>query len=131
VAGEFEKVVGADQTRQARVLAAQADAIRTNAMAGSRSTAIINEANADRVGREIAALARTALFTNQIPVYEAAPTIYMERAYFHSFVAATERSRKYILLTTNTSDIIQYDLQDRVREDLLNLSVPGAPPPRR
>jgi hypothetical protein len=28
-----------------------------------------------------------------------------------------------VLLTTNTQDVIVFDLQDKIREDLLNMSV--------
>ena len=39
---------------------------------------------------------------------------------------ATADARKYILLTTNTADVIVFDLQDKIREDLLNLNVTPA-----
>ena len=32
---------------------------------------------------------------------------------------ATANARKYILLTTNTHDVLQFDLQTKIREDLL------------
>ncbi len=60
------------------------------------------------------------LFTNQIPAFEAAPSVYKQRAYFQTFARATANSRKYILLMTNTQDVIVFDLQDKIREDLLN-----------
>jgi hypothetical protein len=59
------------------------------------------------------------LFTNQIPAYEAAPSIYLQRAYLKTFAQATANARKYILLTTNTHDVLQFDLQTKIRQDLL------------
>jgi hypothetical protein len=59
------------------------------------------------------------LFTNQIPAYEAAPSIYLEQAYLKTFARATANARKYIVLTTNTHDVLQFDLQTKIREDLL------------
>jgi regulator of protease activity HflC (stomatin/prohibitin superfamily) len=123
VAPDYEKVVGAAQTRQARILAAQADDIKTNALAAAAAANIINVASAERTTREIGALAQAALFTNQIPAYQAAPSVYLTRAYLQSFGRATEGARKYILLTTNAQDVVQMDLQDKVPYDLLNLSV--------
>jgi regulator of protease activity HflC (stomatin/prohibitin superfamily) len=123
VAPDYEKVVGAIQIRLARILAAQADAIKTNALAGAQATNLLNQATVDRASREINALASAALFTNQIPAFEAAPAVYAERAYLQTFARATANARKYVLLTTNTQDVIVFDLQDKVREDLLNLSV--------
>ncbi len=119
VAPDYERVVGAIQTRQALILAAQADDIKTNALAGAQATNFLNQASADRVSRVIGALARAALFTNQIPAYSAAPAVYTRRAYLQTFARATADARKYILLTTNTQDVYVFDLQDKIRADLL------------
>jgi regulator of protease activity HflC (stomatin/prohibitin superfamily) len=125
VAGDYEKVIGAIQTKQAKILAARADAIKTNALAEANAKSTINKASSERVGREIGALAQAALFTNQIPAFEAAPSVYVERAYLQAFLRATANARKYILLTTNTHDVLQFDWQDKIRDDLLNLNVPA------
>jgi hypothetical protein len=34
-------------------------------------------------------------------------------------------ARKYILWTTNVQDVIQVDLQDRIRQDLLDVALPA------
>jgi regulator of protease activity HflC (stomatin/prohibitin superfamily) len=119
VAPDFEKVVGATQSKLANVLAAQGDAIRTNALATASATNIIDVAEAGRNKTAIDAWAKAALFTNRIPAYAAAPSIYTEREYLRTFVKATANARKYVLLTTNTHDVLQFDLQDKIREDLL------------
>ena len=119
VAGDYEKVVGANQTKLANILAAQADGIKTNALAAAAATNIVDVAEGDRTRIEISALAKAALFTNRIPAYAAAPSIYMEREYLQTFGRATANARKYILLTTNTHDVLQFDLQTKIREDLL------------
>jgi len=123
VAPDYEKVVAAVQTKQAKILSARADEIRTNALAGAQATNVINQASSERVGIEIGAAARAALFTNQLPAYAAAPSVYTERAYLQAFGRATAKARKYVLLTTNAHDVLQFDLQEKIREDLLNLSV--------
>jgi hypothetical protein len=41
-----------------------------------------------------------------------------------TFAKATAPARKYVLVTTNTQDVIQFDLQDKVRADLLDVTVP-------
>lgn len=123
VATDYEKVVSARHQKQAMILAAQADGIRTNALSAAQATNIINRASSDRVTREISAFAQAALFTNQIPAFLAAPSVYPQRAYLDAFVRATANSRKYVLLTTNTQDVFVMDLQDKIRDDLLNLSV--------
>jgi membrane protease subunit HflK len=127
VAGDYEKVVGAGQTKLAAILNAQAQAIRTNALAGARAFTTTNVADALRQRLAVSAFARAALFTNQIPAFAAAPSVYQQRAYFQTFAEATARARKYVLLVTNTQDVVIFDLQDKIREDLLNLNVPSSP----
>ena len=129
VAGDYEKVVGAYQTYFAKILNAKADAIRTNALAGSLAFTTTNVADATREQLEVSAFARAALFTNQIPAFEAAPSVYKQRAYFKAFADATASSRKYILLVTNTQDVIIFDLEDKIRNDLLDLNVPNEQSP--
>jgi regulator of protease activity HflC (stomatin/prohibitin superfamily) len=126
VAGDYEKVVGATQTKLADILAAQADDIKTNALAAAFATNIIDVAEGDRTKTEINAWAKAALFTNRIPAFEAAPSIYMQREYLQTFARATANARKYVLLTTNTHDVLQFDLQTKIREDLLqDITVTG------
>jgi len=124
VAAEFQKVVGAAQRKQALVLAAEAAAVRVNAAADAASFKAIAEAEADRQRAEVNAGARAALFTNQLPAFAAAPSYYAQRAYLETFAKATAPARKYVIVTTNTHDVIQYDLQDKVRADLLDVTVP-------
>jgi regulator of protease activity HflC (stomatin/prohibitin superfamily) len=127
VAADYEKVVGAEQTKLAAILGAEAEAIRTNALSVARAFTTTNLADAKRVQLVMAKFAEAALFTNQIPAFEAAPAVYKQRAYFQAFASATADARKYVLLVTNTSDVVVFDLEDKIREDLLNLSVPPSP----
>jgi regulator of protease activity HflC (stomatin/prohibitin superfamily) len=125
VAPDYEKVVGATQSKRAKILAALADEIRTNAMAGAQAVTVVNRAKGESVARQIGAVAQAGLFTNQIPAFAAAPAVYAQRAYLQTFARATANSRKYILLTTNTQDVIVFDLQESVARDLLQLKVPS------
>jgi regulator of protease activity HflC (stomatin/prohibitin superfamily) len=127
VAPDYEKVIAAIHTREADILAAKADAIKTNALAGARAFKIRSEAGAERARLETEALARAALFTNQIPAYEASPSVYTRRAYLDTFARAVGGARKYILLTTNTQNIAILDLEDKIRPDLteeINIPAP-------
>jgi hypothetical protein len=51
-------------------------------------------------------------------------SVYAERAYLQTFVRATANARKYVLLTTNTHDVLTFDLQESIAQSLLNLKVP-------
>jgi regulator of protease activity HflC (stomatin/prohibitin superfamily) len=125
VAAEYEKVISAIQTRQAKLLAANAVAIRTNTLADARAVEITNRAYANRLQRELSAVAQASLFTNQIIASQASPTVYAQRAYLSTFARSVAGARKYLVLTTNTTDVIQFDLQDKIRNDLLE----GLTPP--
>jgi hypothetical protein len=89
-------------------------------MAQAHATNVLNSAQSESLGRQIGALARSALFTNQIPAFEAAPQVYLQRTYLDTFSRSTAKARKYVLLTTNTHDVITFDLQDRIRADILS-----------
>jgi regulator of protease activity HflC (stomatin/prohibitin superfamily) len=127
VAATYEKVVGAQQTKLAKILDAESDAIRTNALASAVAFTTTNVAEARQVQMESDAFARAALFTNQIPAFEAAPSVYRQRLYEQAFAEATRNARKYVLLVTNTDDVIVFNLEDTIRADLLNLSVTNSP----
>ena len=125
VAPDYEKVIGALQTKQAKILAARADEIRTNALAAARATSITNLAHAESLSRTIAAFAQAARFTNQIPAFKAAPSVFAERERLRALVAASAHARKYLLLSTNNLEVITLDLQDKIRADLLtDIAVP-------
>jgi len=125
VAGSFEDVVGAFQDMIAKTNTAVADAISTNTLAGAIAFTTTNLAEASRIQMATVAWAQAALFTNQIPAFEAAPSVYEQRAYFQAFADATANSRKYILLVTNTDNVLIFDLEDKINEDLLNVNVPN------
>jgi hypothetical protein len=44
-------------------------------------------------------------------------------AYLKAFARASANARKYIVLTTNSHDVIQFDLQDSIARDILNMKV--------
>jgi regulator of protease activity HflC (stomatin/prohibitin superfamily) len=122
IAADFEKVVAAEQTRYATILSAVADAVVTNDLSIAQAAITTNAAEAKRLETETSWFAQAALFTNQIPAFEAAPSVYKQRRFFGMFAEATKNSRKYILLSTNTDNILYLDLQDKIRADLLNIN---------
>ena len=124
VATNYEAVVSSTQLKRAKILAARADDIKTNALAGAEAVKIVSDATAFRVEREIGALARAGLFTNQLTAFAAAPSVYAQRAYLQAFVRATADARKYLLLTTNTHDVLTFDLEQKYAESMLQMKVP-------
>jgi regulator of protease activity HflC (stomatin/prohibitin superfamily) len=126
VAPDYQKVVSATQQKEAKILAARADEIKTNALSAAEATTLVDTAEADSAAKQVGALAKAGLFTNQIPAFKAAPSVYAKRSYLDTFVRSTANARKYLMLTTNTHDVIIFDLQDSIARDLINLKVPSA-----
>lgn len=125
VAPEYQKVVSAMHKKVASILAARAEGIRTNALADAQVFTLTNAAQATRLGIELTATARAAAFTNQIPAFQAAPSVYVQRAYLQAFAQATAKANKYVLLATNTSEVVQWDLQRRIGDEYMH-QVAGA-----
>src|SRR5579883_525782 len=125
VAPDYEKVVAATQLAEAKILGARADEIKTNALSVAQATTVVDAAESDAVSKRVGAMAKAGLFTNQIPAFQAAPSVYVRRAYLNAFARSTASARKYLMLTTNTHDVIVFDLQESIARDLLNMKVPS------
>ena len=118
-------MVGARQSAEAKVNAAKAYATQTNALAGELARRNVLTAEAEATRTKSIALARAASFTNQIPAYRAAPTIYTERAYLQTLARNAANVRKYVNLSTNTEDVIQFNLEEKYERSLLDVTIPA------
>jgi regulator of protease activity HflC (stomatin/prohibitin superfamily) len=129
VAEIFEKVVGAGETRESKILEAHAYSFSTNAYASAEASNRVWAAQADQHRAVVTSAARAMLFTNQALAYAAAPGnngVYETRAKLEAWVNNSRQARKYIIATTNTPDILIFDLEDKVRRDLID-ELPAPP----
>jgi membrane protease subunit HflK len=120
VAPDYEKVVSALSTKEAAILAAKADANRATNQAEALAFKTVSTAHANGIRLKVDAAARAALFTNQLPAYLASPTVYTKRAYLETFAGAITNARTYVLLATNTQDVVILNLEDKFRKDYLD-----------
>ncbi|HEY3857772.1 MAG TPA: SPFH domain-containing protein [Verrucomicrobiae bacterium] len=123
VAKSFEEVVGAQETRHAKKLDAEAAAISTNAWAAGESYSRITKAEADQHTAITNSAARAMLFASQQMAYNAAPGrggIYEQHAYLELLVDKSTGSRKYIVAATNAPSIAIFNLEDKIRKDLID-----------
>jgi regulator of protease activity HflC (stomatin/prohibitin superfamily) len=123
VAGVFEEIVGAAETRESRVLDARAHATVTNSTALGQSYRLLEQAEAIKHGSITNAVAQAELFTNQELAWAAAPGyqgVYEQQAYLDALVESSANARKYVIATTNAPNIPIFDLQDKIRLDILN-----------
>ncbi len=128
VGAAYEKSVGAKQTREADILKARAYAIRTNAMASAEASRRKLTASAVSTNRIAAALATEALFTNQMAAYKASPEVYTQRAYLQTLARNSGDARKFIVAVTNANEVLMLNMEDKIRDDILNIPLP---PPKK
>jgi membrane protease subunit HflK len=123
VAEAYQAVVSALQEKEAKIHNAEGYSSMTNALAQGNAYRIVREAEAYQMTRTASAAARAAQFVNQITAFEAAPTVYPSRVYHQTFAASANGPRKFIIMATNTHDIIQLNLEDKLRKDLLDVEI--------
>jgi membrane protease subunit HflK len=128
IAPEFEKVIGAFQDRETTNLFAQAVAAEMLPLAEAEATEKTNRAEALRVRAIAGSAATAARFTNQIAAFRASPDVYRLRAYLDTLSRSIANARKYVVVPTNTHDVVTLNLEDKIREDIL--SELRVPPPR-
>ena len=123
VAESYEKVnvaqlhsgtnrLGALQYKAGKVPQARGAASELLAKARSESTNKVAKARAE-AGR----------FDQQMSAFNAAPSVYKTRSKLDAFQRATKGVRKYILSDPANRDIINLELQDKLRSDLLDVTV--------
>ena len=123
VAESYEKVnvaqlhsgtnrLGALQYKAGKVPQARGAASELLAKARSESTNKVAKARAE-AGR----------FDQQMSAFNAAPSVYKTRSKLDAFQRATKGVRKYILSDPANRDIINLELQDQLRSDLLDVTV--------
>jgi len=130
VAHSYEAVVGAEQKKRADILNAQAYDVRTNALAEASALKMKRMAEGDRIRATNSAAATASLFTNQLLAFKASPNVYPQRAYLQRLTRGAANSRKVVLATTNTSEVIMLNLEEKFRPDILDIPLPSAPKPR-
>ena len=126
VGAAYEKSVGAKQTREANILKARAYANSTNALANAESTRRKLAAAAASTDRIAAALATEALFTNQMVAFKASPQVYAQRSYLQTLARNGGDARKFIIAVTNAQEVLMLNMEDKIRDDILNVPLPAA-----
>ena len=80
-------------------------------------------AHSESTNKVALARAEAGRFGHQISAFNAAPSVYATRSKLETFVETTRGARKYILSNPDNRDIINLELQDKLRSDLLDVTV--------
>lgn len=124
VAPAYEEVIGALQEKETNILGAQAYWIEKIPLAYADATNLVTRAKSDGLTKVTTAAADAGQFRNQMLAYSASPQVFRQRSYLETLVQAVRPARKYVLATTNTTEIIWLNLEDKLRTDLLDVTVP-------
>jgi modulator of FtsH protease HflK len=124
VAAAYESVAGARQTFQAKILAAEAHKVRTNALAGAEALRRRRVAEGEKERARAVGIARAGNFTNQIPAYKASPEVYTMRGYLATLAQAGRGARKIIVAATNAQDVFILNLEEKLNSGLLSQPLP-------
>jgi membrane protease subunit HflK len=123
VAEAYEKVIGAEQEKEARILEADAYALETVPAAKAAAEKTLNDSKAIAAQKVAEASGRASQFSSQLLAYHAAPKVFTTRNHLETFAKASSGSRKIVILPTNTQDVILFNLEDKIRQDLLDVTI--------
>ena len=84
---------------------------------------LVDNTRIESTNKVTLATAEAERFSHQISAFNAAPSVYTTRSKLETFVEATRGTRKYILSDPDNNDIINLELQDKLRSDLLDVTV--------
>jgi len=123
VAATYEAVNNAIQERETTILFAQTGAAEAVPAAHAQAARRISEAEGYRLSRVMEASSVAARFTNQITAFNAAPEVFAKRTHMNALAEATRNARKYVVAVTNTTDVVTFNLEDKIHTDLTEVSV--------
>jgi regulator of protease activity HflC (stomatin/prohibitin superfamily) len=131
VAAAFEEVIGSMQQRETNILAALSYQAGRIPGAQAEATNLLTTAKSEHVLKVATAEAGSHRFEQQDAAFQAAPSVYQQRVYLESLAQTIAPVRKYLILSTNTSDVINLNLEEKIRSDLASgvILPPDAVPP--
>jgi len=118
VAAAFEQVVGAMQQAETNVLAALAYQAQQVPSAQAEASNAVYQAQGGRTLKVRTAEGEAERFLKQNAAYQTSPHAYRQRVYLDTLARAIGPVRKYVLATTNTTEVLQMNLEEKIRSDL-------------
>ena len=125
VAQAFENVVGARQESEAGIRQAEGYALSTVELARGNADRLVREAEGYRFQRVASADAQAARFQQQVKSFEASPEVYVTRSKLQALNRNATNMRVIVKTATNTHDIFELDLQEKITPDISDIPIPG------
>lgn len=123
VAASYEQVIGAEQEKESKILGAEGYANELLPAARASVARTVNQAKADAAVLINDAEGRASRFNHQVTAFRAARDVYPARNYLETLRTALANTRKYVVLPTNTHDVVSIDLTEKIRRDILDLNL--------
>jgi HflK protein len=128
VAQAFENVVGARQESEAAIRRAEGYSLSTVELARGEADRLVREAEAYKFQRVAAADAQATRFQQQIKAFEASPEVYATRAKLQTLIQNSTNVRYIVKTSTNTHDIFELDLQEKITPQIADIPIPTKRP---
>ncbi|MBL9170955.1 MAG: protease modulator HflK [Verrucomicrobiales bacterium] len=129
VVSAYEGVIGATQERETKILKAQGYQAEHVPMARAEAFKKVESAQGERRSQILSSAAKSERFRHQLAAWNASPDVYARHAYHETFHRATEGARKFVLMTTNLHEHYWLNFEDKLRPDLLDVTVPPSRKP--
>jgi len=126
VAPDYESTIGAIQDKEATNLYAKAYLAERVPIAKAEAALKLNQAETVRLQQAAAAIATAGRFTNQLAAWQASPQVYSLRTYLETVGRSIASARKYVVTLTNSHSVVTLNLEDKLRQDLLDVTLPAA-----
>jgi membrane protease subunit HflK len=123
VAAAFQDVVGALQQKETAILKAEAYRAQLVPYADAMASNLVVNAQTYRIMTTNAAAATAVQFQQQLKAYTKSPEVYTERARLDTFARSAANARLYLLGVTNTDQVINFNLEEKTRADLMDIRV--------
>lgn len=123
VGKDFGAVVAALQEKEAIIERAHGYAATNVVLAAAEALQRVRQAEVYRIRTISAQQAEAAQFTNQVKAYREAPEVYTQRAYLGVLGRGAAQARKIVVTSTNAQGVMNLNLEDKVRPDLLDVTV--------
>ena len=126
VAAAFENVVGARQEAEAKIREAEGYALSTVELARGEAFRLVRVAEANRFMKVARAEGEAERFKHQVTAFEASPEVYKTRAKLQALMQNSTNVRVIVKTSTNTHDIFELDLQQKITPDMADIAIPNA-----
>lgn len=130
VAAAFEREVGALAQKEALILEAEGDVEDTLPRAAAEAHRRVNEASAAAATKVEVSQGLADQFEAQRLANNVAPGIFKMRAQLDTLARGYANARKYVIVSTNAHRVMQIDLQDKIREDILDTVIDSPNKPK-